>query len=278
MTARERTPAAWAEGCLASARKLHADYALNPLVDGARIELLRPDPSGLRVSLNFVLEDDTYHLGFALLLSDRPSDSLRTPLLAGARFDSRRSIERQYLDDFALRRADPDPARRPPAGLWSCGEWRSNTLPLVERGLAAAEEGLLPRYLAELRAGAARLARVLERAETLVPQLLEHLAADKRSSKTSRELVFTVVPRRSKWPPEWEGYARALDAFTAARGDPAEAVRLRSTCCGFTALEIARGKADAIAPELVIINHFETFRAEADRLPAITALARGLTS
>lgn len=230
------------------------------------------------MSLNFVLVDDTYHLGFALLLSTRPTASLRTPLLAGARFDSTRTIERQCLDDFALRRADADPTRRPPAGLWSCGEWRSNTLALVERGLAAAEEGLLPRYLADLRAGAERLARVLERAETLVPRLLEPLAAEPKPSKRARELVATITPVGRRFPPEWTDYARLLDAFAAARGDPAEAVRARSTCCRLTALELARGAADALDPDLVIVNHFETLRGEADRLPALTALARALGS
>ena len=90
--------------------------------------------------------------------------------------------------------------------------------------------------------------------------------------------MATITPVRKKFPPEWEGYARVLDAFAAARGEPAEAVRLRSTCTKLTALELARGAGDAIAPELVIVNHFETFRAEVERLPEITGLARGLAS
>ena len=101
-----RTAARWAKECLRILRGVHPEYERNELVRGPRAEFVRPHPSGLLISQNFIRIRGTYHLCFALLFAARPSPLLlRYVLHAGARFDDGQTIWRQLLDDMGLHRA-----------------------------------------------------------------------------------------------------------------------------------------------------------------------------
>src|SRR5205085_7524338 len=111
-----------------------------------RIEVRRQLASGLWVSHSyFVDRDRDYHQGFAVLWSTAPEKSPYSLLRVGTRFFDRPLGEVLALDGLPR-----------PTGLRDTQVWRSNSIELLARSLAVAEEELLPRYLALVKRGADR--------------------------------------------------------------------------------------------------------------------------
>lgn len=119
----------------------------------------REESSGFIVTYSFVRIHERYHSCYGVTLGLGARPRLVTPFMAGSRFDNNRTIDRLFLQDFGLQRGDED---FPPSGVWSSGEWRNNTLDLLEERLAAPETHLLPRYLAAFRSAKERLLKFLE--------------------------------------------------------------------------------------------------------------------
>lgn len=157
----KRTPAAWRNAVLAILRrKVHPDYEWNRAVKGRFVEFTRRhDPSGLVLTYSFVRIRDCYYSSYGVALGLWSYPYLVTPFMAGSRIDHNRTIYQLFDEDFGLWRGDPG---YPPSGVWSSGEWRNNTLDLLEERLPAPEAFLLPRYLAAFRAVKDRLVRFVE--------------------------------------------------------------------------------------------------------------------
>jgi len=163
----KRTPAAWRNAVLAILRrKVHPDYEWNRAVKGRFVEFTRRhDPSGLVLTYSFVCIQGTYYSSYGVALGLWSYPCLVTPFMAGSRINNGRTISRLFDEDFGLQRGDPE---YPPSGVWSFGEWRNNTLELLEERLPAPEAFLLPRYLAAFRAAKDRLVRFVELGAELV--------------------------------------------------------------------------------------------------------------
>jgi len=157
----KRTTAAWRKAVHSILRReVHPDYEVNRAVRGRFVEFTRRvDVSGILASYSFVRVRDCYYSSFAVTLGLWSYPVLRTPFMAGSRFDSNRTIHQLFDQDFGVRRGAEG---FPPSGVWSFGEWRNNTLELLEDRLAAAETHLLPRYLAALRSVRPRLVEFVE--------------------------------------------------------------------------------------------------------------------
>lgn len=192
----KRTPAAWRKEVLAILRrKVHPDYEWNRAVKGRFVEFTRRhDPSGLVLTYSFVRVRDCYYSSYGVALGLWSYPCLVTPFMAGSRIDHNRTIYQLFDQDFGLWRGD---LGYPPSGVWSSGEWRNNTLDLLEEQLPAPEAFLLPRYLAAFRAVKDRLVRFVELGCALVerfdgPPLL--FGADHRPMLRERARDFGCDP------------------------------------------------------------------------------------
>lgn len=249
----ERTPRAWAKECLEILRDISANYSVNREASGRFIEFVRKDSSGLYVSQNFIRIRDDYHLCFGLSFTTRLSRPLKSPLVAGSRFDHNRTIWRQFLDDLGVRRGDSGY----PSGIWSFGPWRSNTMENLARGLAVNEQYLYPFYREALKAGRPRLIRLLEAARRLVPVLDSALPVADHTELGVKET-----------PSELSRLASApISALAIARGG--------EIYCGFGP-QSNTVNLDEIAPEAVILAFNEVFLPERDRLDELLSIAHAL--
>ena len=250
----ERTPSAWAKACLALLQDISPDYRRNRDVTGRFIEFVRPDPTGLLVSQNFIRIRSDYSLCYALSFSTLPSKQLYYPLFAGSRFDHNRTIWRQFLDDVGISRGDPGY----PSGLWSFGPWRSNTLENLARGLALNEEYLYPFYRQELKRGKSHLVSLFETAARLIPAL------DPAVPVLTQASSLGVDPKAlAAYPlPSAE-----LNALTVAKGG--------SCYVGFgprtNTVDLR-----AISPEVMVLHFAEVFLRERHRLSQLLAIANAL--
>lgn len=157
----KRTTAAWRKAVQSIlCREVHPDYELNRAAKGRFVEFTRrDDESGVVASYSFVRIRDCYYSCFVVTLGLWSYPVLTTPFMAGSRFDNNRTIYQLFDQDFGVWRGDEG---YPPSGVWSSGEWKSNTLDLLAERLAAPESHLLPRYLAAFRSAKQRLAEFVE--------------------------------------------------------------------------------------------------------------------
>jgi hypothetical protein len=251
----DRTPAAWTRECLSLLQSIHPDYRRNRHASGRFIEFVRPDPSGLLISQNFLRVRDDYSLSVALLFSERRSSQLLYyPLFAGSRFDHNCTVWRQFLDDFGIRRGDAGY----PAGLWSFGPWRSNTLENLARGFAANEHYLVPLYRQALRTGKGRLVRIFEAAQRIVPSI------DPDSPISAQSDRMGIPARVVESLPL--GTAR-VEALALARGG--------NRYVGFGP-DTNTVDLDSISPESLVLYFSDVFLAESDRLDQILSIAQKL--
>jgi hypothetical protein len=250
----ERTPAAWTKECLGILQRIDPAYRRNREATGRFIEFVRPDPSGLLVSQNFIRTLDSYHLCFALSFTAQRSFQLYTPLFAGSRFDHGRTIWRQFVDDVGVRRGEPGH----PSGVWSFGPWRSNTMENLAKGFQVNEEFLRPFYRQALGAGKDRLVALFEAARRLVPALDPSLPAAALAASVGIDPA--LVERHPL------GTA-SLDALKVARGG--------SWYVGFGP-RTHTVNLDEIAPEVVVVQFAEAFLRERERLDEIVSIARAL--
>ncbi len=249
------TPAAWTRECLSILKSIHPDYRRNRHASGLCIEFVRPDPSGLLISQNFIRKRDNYYLRVALLFSDRcPLPDLYHPLYAGRRFDHNRTVWRQFNDDFGLTRGDSGY----PSGVWSFGPWRSNTLENLARGFAVNEEHLIPRYREALHAGKSRLIPIFEAARQIVPALDPNLPISAQAPR------FGVTPGAVESYPLRSAY---VEAFTLARGG--------HWYVGFGPYTDTVDL-DSIPPELTVLHSANAFLADSERLDEMVAISRAL--
>lgn len=185
----ERTSAHWREHCQRILRERAPDYRAEGPFSERRIDVRRTLPSGLIVSHSyFVHRACDYHQGFALMWSTSAEKSPYSLLRAGTRFFDRPLGEVLAMDGIPR-----------PAGLRDSQTWRSNSIELLARSLAAAEEELLPRYLALVERGAARLTRFFLTASALLEGLPGRLP---RSAEARARLLGLdpelVEPHRSR--------------------------------------------------------------------------------
>ena len=156
-----RTGAHWRGHCESILRDFSPDYRAAGPFSARKIEILRALPSGLTASHTyFVHRSRDYHQGFALLWSLGPEKSPYSLLRVGTRFFDRPLSEMLAMDGIARPRA-----------LRDSQTWRSNSIDLLSRSLAAAEHELLPAYLALVERGARRLARFFATAHDLISDL-----------------------------------------------------------------------------------------------------------
>lgn len=250
----ERTPAAWARECLALLQSVHPDYRKNRRVAGRFMEFVRPDPSGLLVSQNFLRVREDYYLGYALTFTELPPTTrLHHPLVAGARFENS-GIWKQWSDDFGLRRGDAGY----PSGLWSFGPWRSNTLENIAQGFALNDQCMYPRYRQVLAQGKAHLVTLFEAAQHIIPQI------DPSAPVAQQATRFGVDPGVLAAYPL---VSSALDAFTIAQHVRCYAGFGPAT----NTVDLA-----SIAPEVMVLHFANEFLLVRERLPEILATAKAL--
>lgn len=254
-SSKAKTPSAWAKECLAALSQLNPDYRRNRSVTGRFIEFVRPDPSGLHVSQNFIRIRDTYYLCYALLFStEKPGSFLSSPLHAGSRFDHNFTVWRQFNDDLGLQPRSPGY----PSGVWSFGPWRSNTMSNLIRGFEINERILYPVYRDVLHNGKQRLIELFETARRIIPKL--HLATP----------VLLQASRFGVDPSNLANYPLAsaiVSALTFARGG--------HCWVGFGPTSDTVDL-DQIPYELSVLNYAEAFLAERDRLDQLVAVATRL--
>lgn len=161
----ERTPAHWRAHCERILRGVHPDYRAEGPYSARRIEVRRTLPCGVMVSHSwFAPAARDYHQGFALMWSTAAEKSPYSLFRVGTRFYDRPLPEVLAMDGIPR-----------PAGLREQQTWRSNSLELLERSVTAAEEALLPRYLAIVERGSGRLARFFATAGDTVERLPKRL-------------------------------------------------------------------------------------------------------
>ena len=198
----ERTADIWRAHCQRILRTFSPDYRAQGPFSARRIEIRRTLSSGLMVSHSyFVHRKRDYLQGFAVMWSTSGEKSPYSLLRAGTRFYDRPIGEVLAIDGIAR-----------PAGLRDVQTWRSNSIELLSRSLEAAERELLPRYVALVQRGAARLARFF---------------------RTAAELLARG-PRRL--PRSFDERAAALDL------DPEEMERHRSSACVVSATDILQNR------------------------------------
>lgn len=162
---RDRTSDNWRAHCQRILQELHPDYRAAGPFSGRRIEIRRALESGLIISHSyFVHRARDYHQSFAVMWSTGNERSPYSLLRAGTRFFDRPLGEVLGMDGIP----------RPP-GLRDVQTWRSNSIPFLSRSLAVAEEEVLPRYLAIVKRGAARLARFFRTAGDMIEGLPRRL-------------------------------------------------------------------------------------------------------
>lgn len=250
----ERTPKAWATECLALLQLLNSDYRRNRATTGRCIEFVRPDSTGLLVSQNFVRIRDVYHLCYALCFSPLPGGQLHHPLFAGSRFDHNRTIWQQFENDVGVRRGDAGC----PSGLWSFGEWRSNSMAHLARGFALNDELLFPVYRRALAAGKGRLIALFDAAHRLIPSLDPQLPVLEQAARLGVDpAALESFPLR----------AAKLNAFTIARG---------GHCYVGGGPRSNTIDLDTIPAEVMALHFADTFRQNSDRLAEIVAIAEAL--
>jgi len=250
----KRTPAAWTRLCLELLQEIHPGYARNRDVKGRFIEFIRPDPSGLWISHNFIRIGGCYYLCFALTLTTRLHEGLYHPLFAGCRFDHNRTIHRQVFCDLGLVRG----AARYPDRLWSSGEWRSNTLDYVQRAFAVSEEHLLPFYRDGLRAGKQRLLEFFQAAQRLIPRL------DPAASVSAQARNLGVDPATlASFPLR----SARLDALAVARG---------GHCYAGVGPDSNTVDMSTISPEVLALHFASELAGEKERLSELVAIVAAL--
>lgn len=250
----ERTPKAWAAECLTLLQQMNSDYRRNRDVSGRCIEFVRPDPTGLLVSQNFIRIRRVYYLCYALCFSTLRTGWLYHPLFAGSRFDHNGTIWQQFERDFGVRRGDAGF----PVGLWSFGEWRSNSMALLARGFALNDEHLFPVYRRILAAGKGRLIALFDAAHRLIPLLDPQLPILEQAARLGVDpgAVESFPLRGAK-----------LDAFTIARGGP---------CYVGGGPSSNTVDLDTIPPDVIALHFADTFRLNSSRLAEILAIAEAL--
>lgn len=167
----DSTPKEWIKNCLTILQDSNPNFRLNKDVKGTCIEFIREDYSGIFVSVNFlrkrVLGKDTYYLCFGLSLTSKDTIFLNHPLLVGSRFDNNGTIWHLFTEHLGITPQNEGY----PKGVWSFGEWRSNTMEHLKRGLIIPEEYLLPYYQKILKNGKERLLALFKRASEIVPKV-----------------------------------------------------------------------------------------------------------
>lgn len=250
----ERTPSAWARECLAILQQIDPGYRKNRGVSGRFMEFVRPDPSGLLVSQNFLRVREDYYLSYALTFTELPlTVRLHHPLIAGARFENS-GVWRQWSDDFGMRRGDPGY----PSGLWSFGPWRSNTLENIAKGFALNDQFMYPRYRQALAEGKAHLVTLFDAAQRIIAQLDPSIPVAQQATRFGVDPgVLAAYPLVSS----------ALDAFTIARQGQCYAGFGPAT----NTVDLA-----SIAPEVMVLHFANEFLLVRERLSEIQATAKAL--
>lgn len=242
-----RTPSEWKKQCLGILQRLNPNYSLNKNVKGRFIEFIRNDDTGAFVSLNFLRIRDTYHLCYAISLTTKLVSPLYHPFLAGSRFDNNATICRIFLNDLGLFHID----EKCPKGIWSSGEWRSNTLERLERGFQLPEEYLYPYYRNKLHDGKDMLLQLFKRAEDVIP----HLDINKQLDQQMKDMGIDKEQVDS-----YRAEARALDMLKIAKGG--------ECWYGFGPHENTF-KVSEVPIDSIIMNYLEVFISEKDRLSEI---------
>lgn len=243
----ERTPSEWKKRCLGILQEINPGYRVNKDAKGRFIEFIRNDDTGAFVSLNFLRVRDTYHLCFAISLTTKLISPLYHPLLAGSRFDNNATICRRFLSDLGLTHTD----EKCPKGIWSSGEWRSNTLERLKRGFQLPEEYLYPYYRSKLHEGKASLLQLIKRAEEIVTHLDINKPLDQQMKDMGidKEQVDSYIAE-----------ARVLDMLKIAKGG--------ECWYGYGPYENTF-KVSEVPIDSIIMNYLEVFISEKDRLSEI---------
>lgn len=254
-----RTPKEWINNCLQILKEINPNYRLNKNVKGTFIEFIREDYSGIFISVNFyrkrVFGEDTYHLCFGLSLTSKDTFFLEHPLLAGSRFDTNDTIWSLLSKHLRIFPGD----KRYPKGVWSIGEWQSNTMELLKMGLAIPEEYLLPFYQNILKGGKERLLNLFNRAAEIVPKI--------------------VVEEPFKLKKFVENQVDVMSQVKAIGIDPELVLAHRNKTNYLTLLNIAKGgkfgpqqnafDMDTVPVDAIIMNNIGVFLLEKDRLGEI---------
>lgn len=242
----QRTPTLWKKKCLEILKKINPDYRLNKNMKGKFIEYIRQDESGAFVSLNFIRIREVYHLCFAISLTCKPTTYLNHPMIAGSRFDHNTTIYRLFLKDLNLFRTD----EKCPKGIWSFGEWKSNTMERLESGLSLPDEYLYPYYRTQLHNGKERLLELFKRAKEFVP----HLKLNESMDNQIKEFGINYKEVQLYRP-----QAINLNMLDIAKGSHLDGFGLCQNLIDLSKVPI----------DVIIMNNLEVFILEKDRLSDI---------
>lgn len=164
MTHGDRTSAHWRDHCQRILREFSPDYRSAGPYSRRKIEIRRTLATGLIASHSYFVQCIEYHQSFAVLWSTTVEKSPYSLLRAGTRFYDRPLAEVLAMDGIPR-----------PAGLRESQHWRSNSIELLSRSLAAAEHELLPAYLQLIERGARRLARFFATAQEMISDIPSRL-------------------------------------------------------------------------------------------------------
>lgn len=222
------------------------------------MSLSAPGPGGSFLSQNFLKKGESYNLSVAVSFSGlhphRQGPALYHPLYAGSRFGD--TVSKQVRDHFGLGRGDPGC----PEGMWSFGKWRSNTLPLLARGLAVNDQVILPKYLEALHPGKHRLVALFEAACEIIPRLEPDVPVIDQVDRFGMTAEALQACR---------GHisAAAVEALTLSRG---------GHCYQGFGPETSTVDLDSISPTMMALFFADVLRTECKRLPEILAMVQSL--
>jgi hypothetical protein len=168
-TARTRRDARrWPRHFLGLLREAHPDYVLVPTPRAELTECVRTGADGLRHSQTTIRIRGNYAHGFAVMLtSPLPCTRLRSPFVAGGRFDHNFLIADAFEHDLGRPLGHPDR----PYGTHSCHHWRSNADDIVRGCTTNAERYLAPHYRTLFQRAAPELMALLEAAAAHLGEL-----------------------------------------------------------------------------------------------------------
>ena len=175
-------------------------------------------------------------------------------LLCGSRFDHNRTIWRQLLDDLGVFHRDPGA----PAGVWSFGAWKDNTMEQLQTGLAVPEEVLLPYYRKALGDGKDALTRLLQRARALIEPIPPGATEEEAAVLLADEIALVERYRRECF---------GLDALRIARGGECE-YGYGPPRPGFMV--------ESVPHEAIVASQLDVFLQERGRLDEVIDIARRL--